>query len=227
MKGYDSEWLLVEKEKRNITFEYLAVPDFYINEETKEIDQCGFIEAIRTINPQVTIMVICYSQILDLKFLLEGKGLFAEMRVNRDLNILSRGQILTMNEVQKEFIQTLAQEENIEKDVVITGPVGSGKTLLALEAINMKKSHYKTKHCIAPSDCQKKIRVIIWIRTYRVDNLLKQQMLDDMAKSFNDCSLTIHTSWFLNPEKLKAVLQNDKDYKSYTKTLIMFDEIDR
>ena len=86
-------------------------------------------------------MLICYSQILELKFLLEEKGLFAEMRINREMNILSKGQILTMNDIQKEFIQIMAQEENVEKDVIVTGPVGSGKTLLGLEAINIKKSH--------------------------------------------------------------------------------------
>ena len=110
-------------------------------------------------------MVICYSQILELKFLLEGAGLFAEMRMNRELNILSNGQILTMNDVQKEFIQTMAHEDHVEKDVIVTGPVGSGKTLLGLEAINIKKSHYKKKHGITSSDCKNKVRIIILIGT--------------------------------------------------------------
>ena len=116
LKNCDSEWLLEEKQKRNIKFEFLAIPDFFINEETKEIDEDGLVSKIRSINPQITFMVICYSQILELKFLLEGSGLFAEMRINRNLNILSNGQILTMNDVQKEFIQTLARQDNVEKD---------------------------------------------------------------------------------------------------------------
>ena len=37
LKNCDSEWLLEEKQKRNIKFEFLAIPDFFINEETKEI----------------------------------------------------------------------------------------------------------------------------------------------------------------------------------------------
>ena len=82
--------------------------------------------------------MICYSNILELKFLLEEKGLFTEMRINRDLNILSDGQILTMNDLQKNFIQTLAHEDHVEKDVIVTGPVVSGKTLLGLEAIDIR-----------------------------------------------------------------------------------------
>ena len=91
MKNYDSEWLLEEKEKRNIKFEYLNISDFFVNEETKEIDEDGLETAIRSIQPQIVILVICYSQILDLKYFLESRGLFTEIRMNRDLNILSRG----------------------------------------------------------------------------------------------------------------------------------------
>ena len=35
LKHCESEWILEEKEKRNIKFEFLAIPDFYIKEETK------------------------------------------------------------------------------------------------------------------------------------------------------------------------------------------------
>ena len=137
---------MIDKEKRNIKFEYLDIPQFFINEETKEINESGLIEAIRIISPQIVIMVICYSQILELKFLLEESGLFSEIRLSRDLNILSRGQILKLNNIQTKFIQKMAQEINIEKNVIITGPVGSGKTMLGLETINMKKSHYRKKY---------------------------------------------------------------------------------
>ena len=222
LKSYNYEWILEDKEKRNIKFEFLDIPDFFKDEETKEIDKNALVLAIRSIDPQVTIMVICHSQILQLKFLLEETGLFAEMRLNRELNILSNGQILTMNYIQKEFIQTFAHEDNIEKDVVITGPVGSGKTLMALEAINMKKSFYKRKYGLNPLDCQTKLRVIIWIGTGSEDNMLKQDMT---IKNVKDCKLEIHTKYDPNPEKLQEILQADEQYKSYSHTLIMFDEI--
>ena len=105
-------------------------------------------------------MMICYSHFLDLKSLLERVGLFPTLRMNQDLNILSNGQILTMNDVQRDFIQTLTLEDHVEKDVIVTGPVGSGKTLLGLEAINIKKSHYKRKYAISSNDCKNKLRII-------------------------------------------------------------------
>ena len=60
LKSYNSEWILEDKEKRNIKFEFLDIPDFFKDEETKEIDKNALVLAIRSIDSQVTIMVICY-----------------------------------------------------------------------------------------------------------------------------------------------------------------------
>ena len=213
-----------DKAKRSIKIEFLNVPDFFLEIETREIDEDAFVSEIRTINPQVIIIMICYSQFLDLKFLLERSGLFPAMRMNRELNIISKGQILTMNNVQKEFIHTMADQDNVEKDVVITGPVGSGKTILELEGINIKKSHYKKKYGISSSDCQKKLRVIVIIGMSQEESQLEQQ-LDEMSKSVKDCTLDIQVEYNPNSKKLTRIIHAIEDYKSYSHTLIMLDEI--
>ena len=202
----------------------MNVPDFFLNEETKEINEHALVSEIQSVNPQVIIMMICYSHFLDLKSLLERVGLFPALRINQDLNILSNGQILTMNDVQKEFIQTLTHEDHVEKDVVVTGPVGSGKTLLGLEAINIKKSHYKKKYGINSSDCKNMLRVIILIGSNE-ENELKEQL--QMSESDHDCSLEIQTELVPNSEKLTMIFQANENYKFYSNTLIMLDEIKR
>ena len=68
------------------------------------IDKDNLIAVIKAMNPQMVIMAVCYSQILDLKFLLEESGILSEIRLNRDLCIQSRGKILTMSKIQKEFL---------------------------------------------------------------------------------------------------------------------------
>ena len=49
----------------------MNIPDFFLDEETKAINEAALVSKIRLINPQVVIMMICYSQFLDLKALLE------------------------------------------------------------------------------------------------------------------------------------------------------------
>ena len=196
-----------------------------MNEETKAINEDALVLEIGLINPRVIIMMICYSHFLDLKSLLERVGLFPALRINQDLNILSNGQILTMNDVQKEFIQTMAHEDHVEKDVIVTGPVGSGKTLLGLEAINIKKSHYKKKYGISSSDCKIKLRIIILIGTSFEENHLKQQL--KISGSHSDCALDIVTEYEPNSEKMTRIFRANENYKSYSHTLIMLDEIDR
>ena len=216
-----AEWLHKDIERRGIKFEYLDILP-YVNEESEEINVECLEPKIRSFNPQIAILMICYSQILTLKLLLEKEGLFAEMRINRDLNILSNGQILTMNVVQKEFIQTMTLEDHVEKDVIVTGPVGSGKTLLGLEAINIKKSHYKKKCGISSNDCKYKLRIIILIGERSDESQLKQQL--EMSESHKDCTLDIITELCPDSTKLTRIFQSNENYKH---TIIMMDEITR
>ena len=213
--------------RRSIKIEFLNVPDFFVKEETKEIDEVALVSEIRSVNPQVIIMMICHSQFLDLKSLLERAGLFPTMRLNRDLNILSNGQILTMNNVQKEFIETMTHRDHVEKNVVVTGPVGSGKTLLGLEVINIKKSHYKKKYAISSSDCKNKLRIIILIGT---DTVLGQNQLEkqlEMSERHKDCTVDIKTKIGPNSTDLTRIFQANENYKSFSHTLILLDDIQR
>ena len=217
---------LEEKEKEPKKCK-LDTTQCFKNEDTKhvkEIDKKSLVSKIRSIKPQMTFMVICYSEINDLNFLLEGYGIFAEMRMNRDLNILSNGQILTMNDVQKEFIQTIGHEDHVEKDFILRGPVGSGKTILGLEAIKIKKSHYK--YGISSSDFKNQLRVIVLIGWSTDENQLKQQL--EMSENNSDCTLEIQTE-SLSPhvKSLTKIFQANESYKSYLYTIIMMDEIER
>ena len=193
-------------------------------DENRVLDWQSLKREIEKGTPDIILFSICYSDVSTIKNFLEKSGILAQIRTSRDLNILSNGKI-TMNEIQKRFIEKLADEKNVEKDVIVTGPVGSGKTLLGLEAINIKKSHYKKKYGISSSDCQNQLRVIILIGYSRDGSQLKQQL--EKSESHNDCSLDIKTEWPPNSEKLTRIFQANENYNSYKHTLILMDEIRR
>ena len=157
----------------------------------------------------------------DLKFLFEASGLFSELRMNRELKIKSRGQISTINSVQNAFIKTLASKDNIEKDVIITGPVSSGKFCLGMEAINIKMSHYTRKYGLSKKteldkhDIKNRLRVIIV-----VGSPTKAEQIEYLQ---NYWSLEVHASMEPNPESLKVIFQGNENYRSYNHTLIMLD----
>ena len=170
----------------------------------------------------MTLMVICYSNTLDLKFLLEEKGLFSEARINRDLNILSKGKILTLNETQKKFIQTVAQPENIEKKIVrIEGKVGSGKTLLGTEIVKMKLAHYIRKYNLQVNEMkQQKMKVIILADEFNA-NVLVQQLKEDLFKDISQyCDIEI-ASKAIREGVLHTFMEEDANF---IHTIVMIDE---
>ena len=213
----DAPELQKDKEDQNIKFEYLDLFKFV---EDNKLNEDAVLLEINRINAQMTLMVICYSNTLDLKFLLEEKGLFSEARINRDLNILSKGKILTLNETQKKFIQTVAQPENIEKKIVrIEGKVGSGKTLLGTEIVKMKLAHYIRKY-----NLQQKIKVIILADEFNA-NVLVQQLKEELFKDIGQyCYIEIASKAIREGVLHTLIKGQDVEDTNVKHTIVMIDE---
>ena len=214
-----------EMEERNIRAEFLQIQNFLLVGDNKDIDKDNLIAVIRAISPQMVVMVVCYSQILDLKFLLEESGIFSEVRLNRDLCIQSRGKILTMSKVQKEFLQTMAKPENITKKLVqIEGQVGSGKTLLGIEVVKMKIAHYLRFYKLNAYQGKEEIRVIIVIEddlSADIKTNLEKELFEDIDKQ---SSVEIHNQWLREEGTLKKIIETPKDFARFKKTIILVDE---
>ena len=198
----------LDMQTRNIKDEYIDLEDYITIKDSKEINEKKLISDIEGLQPKMIILVLCYSHTLDLKFLLEEHGIFAKARFNRDLCIQSRGQILTMTETQKEFLETIAKHENVTKRIVkIDGQVGSGKTLMAIEAAKIKVSHYLRTNKWTAAEGIDKIRVIIIIELGD-SNVLKEQLDDDLMKDIGkQATLEIYNEDLeeeINPKGLKT-----------------------
>ena len=215
-----------EMAEKNITTEFIDVWDYIKDEITKEIDEHGLIEAVRLVNPKIIFLVICYSINLNLKFLLEGSGILSEIKMNRDLCIQSRGKILTMSKVQKEFLQTMAKPENITRRLVqIEGQVGSGKTLLGIELIKMKVAFYLRFHGLTADQGKEKIRVIIVIEN-GLSNDLKTHLEKELSEDIGmQCSLEVHNESLISVS-LRKIIETPKDFAKFEQTIILVDECD-
>ena len=155
-----------DKDRKSIRFEFLDVKKFYLDANICAIDEEALEMEIMKINPHVVVLAICFSKTLQLKFKLESSGLFPRLRMQRDLNLISKGRILTLDQAQSDLLMQLAKDENNRKTVVISGPEGSGKSLLAMEATKMKIYSLLKKH--SGSD-HVKIRVVL-CAAYQGDN---------------------------------------------------------
>ena len=208
------EWLVEDKENRNITLAFIEIPKF-VNALKDEI---------LLAEPKLVIFIVSYSQFLNFRFLLERTGI----RTFQDLHILSKGQILALNEVQKDFFKVLTDERNIEKDVWITGPVGSGKTMLGLETIKMKIAHFKKKYGLRPIEDRNKIRVLIIVYDMSPNALILRQIEEETKTMQNDCVLRISHSYYLfKTKQLEDTIASNFHDTNYVHTIIMQDEVTR
>ena len=211
-----------EMEERNITAKFLGLHEYFKDFSTEEIDERRLVDDIKEINPTLAVMVICYSQILHLRFLLEGAGIFSEVRINRDICLLSKGQILTMSETQKKFLQTMAQPENIEKRLVrIEGQVGSGKTILGIEVLKMKLSHYIRSYGLNSKEGKQQLKVIVSFANSC--HILKTRVEQELHEDIGNHS-TFEVQRIRTGNHLKKIIRLEGLEKNFRKIILLLDE---
>ena len=180
-----------DMKKRNIKIESLDVDQFY--NEAKELDQKGLKIQVLALNPSIIVVSICFSETLDLRFALEVEAIFPELRLKQELTMVTHGKQIELDETQRELLYKVSEPENIEKLVIVRGPEGSGKTILSMEVLKMKLSHYIRKFKLPAQQGKSKIKVYVcgWYNGQdRVVVLLKQLM--EETKDIRDfCDLQL------------------------------------
>ena len=206
---------------RNIRNEFLDVFEYILDVATNRIDEERLVMDAKAINPQVVVLLICYSEILDLRFLLEAEGIFSIARFNRDICIQSKGQILTMTETQKVFLEIMTKPENITKKFIkIEGQVGCGKTLMGIEVLKMKISYYLRANKITAKVGIIKIRVIIIIYG-GLSGVLETQLKLELEKEIGkQVTLTFHSMDHLEEKTLESMIEFD----NFRYNIVMIDE---
>ena len=127
--------------------------------------------------------------------MLEKPGVFAEIRMRRNLIEVTDGKVIDLDENQINLIHEVANPKNINKNVVIQGPEGSGKTLLGIEIVKLIAHNYIHSENLSPDQTKKDIRVIFSACFYQTEDvqddvkLLVEQMESIVQKSL-PCSGT-------------------------------------
>ena len=145
-----------DMEKNKIKIEIVDVCNYY--DKDAKLNLNDLMQRLSEIDPRIIVISICHSVNLDLRFALEVEGLFAHMRLQRDLNLTTNGKQITLDPTQKELLKQLAKEESDPTTVVISGPEGSGKSMLAVEVTKMKICSLKKQH---PGKDRLEIKVVL------------------------------------------------------------------
>ena len=110
-------------EKRRIAIKLINLDEFYNGK--KELNRQALKTKIISMSPSILLISVCYSEILDLRFVLEMEGIFPSLKLQGDLRLATNGKQLELDPVQTKLLYTVAR--NIQKVTIIHGPEGSGK----------------------------------------------------------------------------------------------------
>ena len=110
-------------EKRRIAIKLINLDEFYNGK--KELNRQALKTKIISMSPSILLISVCYSEILDLRFVLEMEGIFPSLKLQGDLRLATNGKQLELDPVQTNLLYTVARI--IQKVTIMHGPEGSGK----------------------------------------------------------------------------------------------------
>ena len=124
----------------------------YINVENNEysIDVARLVHDIEEQNPDYLVLAFDYSSFNEINTMLRAEGVYANLMIQTDLQNLN-GRVIKHDLPQKRFIKKFVETK--PKNVLVTGPLGSGqklfiRQLLAIKASEMERNKIPFKMLI-------------------------------------------------------------------------------
>ena len=228
LREMKADWI----KRKVVREEQVEVLDLFVYlKQGVEVDKSKFIAKVLQVNPGIIAICVCHSHLSQIHFILIEAGIISVQKLERDLQLATRGRCIELDETQRKLLFTVAKPKNICKTTIIHGPEGSGKTILALEVLKMKLFHYMSKsnlHGIKTRN-QKVIKVIVcgsYSGNDRVPALLKQlyEEADDI-RDFCDFQLKpINDLEIKGPKEFQKQLKQILDLGE-KQTIVMMDEL--
>ena len=212
----------------------------YYHNDKEIIDETKLAKKVKLFKPHLVLFSICNSQVSKVKIILEKEGVLPEIRLRRNLIASTNERLIELDEKQVNFIYEVTKPENINKNVVIQGPEGSGKTLLGIEIVKILVSNYVFTENISPENIKKDIRVVLSATHYdfnkpeEVDVWKTQVNLNHHMKSLYEVEVENVKARNMvrnpndyngDPNLILDIIKKNNSYGNFKKTFIMIDEL--
>ena len=206
---------------------------------SNDINEELLVSKVLDFKPNLIVLSICYSNVSKVKIILERRGVLAERRLERNLIYATNGNAIELDDKQVELFYEVAKPNFINKNVVIQGPEGSGKTLLGIEIVRLIAHNYIYTQHLSPMQSKKDLRVILSAcfneKHPRQVDLWKKQVESIVNHAHSLYEVEVHTIRARTAQHPQAyndhnnlileLLKKDTKYGEYKKTIIMIDEL--
>ena len=127
---------------QNIEIILVDVGEFY-DMSTDQLKESQLVETVKKHEPTIISLAFCHTSNSILNDILRSVGIYSKMILFQDRFKITNGGVLTLDKEQSELIEEVSMHP--EKNVIIWGSWGTGKTLLLAEALAIKISYYRRK----------------------------------------------------------------------------------
>jgi len=129
-----------EIDRLKVEFELLDLGQFLTENESGnfDIDIARLGPAIVDKKPNIILLAFCFSKMSELNDQLISVGIYANLMFQEDSLMITRGRCITLGSEQQQFVKTIGRKK--PRAILIHGPFGSGKTLLASQCARMMVS---------------------------------------------------------------------------------------
>ena len=156
--------------KRNISICLINIGEF-VDTQTQKLDEFKLVETVKNHDPSTISLAFCYTNISILNDILRSKGIYSKLIISQDRFKITNVGVLTLDKEQTDIIEEISKHKY--DNVILWGSHGTGKTLLLVEALGIKTSHYKIQN----------VRMKVLISSY-INNSCDSALMKDLKNYY-------------------------------------------
>ena len=129
--------------QKNIEISLIDIGEF-LDESTEILAESQLVEEVKKHDPTIISLAFCRTNISILNDILRSIGIYSKLLISQDRFNITNGRVLSLDKEQTQIIEEISQQQFA--NIILWGSYGTGKTLLLVEALKIKISHYKKQN---------------------------------------------------------------------------------